>query len=172
MNKRVMWAGVALGSVILGGCASVASRVPVWPAGGQSEAVRDRDSGQCERFATDGGRTDGERRVAFAACMVARGYRASLPLRFGVDHGLVDVEAQGQQAVAQVLSDLQTCARQGGEAGRPSAQDVVAGRIGALAGSDSTQVRPHGLRSRALEDRFSSCLAARGYAAVPSPLVR
>ena len=166
MNKRVIWA-VAVGSIILSGCASVASRMSVLPVGGQSEAVRDRDSGQCERFATDSGGTDGERRAAFAACMVARGYRVSLPLRVGVDHGLVDVEARGQQAVAQVLSDLQTCAGQGGQVAAWQGADS-SGHYVLVLRRRSPQVRPHALRSRALEDGFSSCLATRGYAAAPS----
>ena len=165
------WAGVALGAVILAGCASVASQVTVRPARGQAEVVWDRDSAACERFAVDNRGADGERRAAFAACMVSRGYRVSVPLRVGADHGLVDVEALGQPAVAQVLQDLQTCAA-GSEAARTAAGGVVAGRIGAIIGGDVTQVRPHGARVQAVETGVSTCLTARGYAAAPSPAGR
>jgi hypothetical protein len=86
---------------------------------------------QCEQFAADKANSDSQQDGAFAACMVSRGYRATVPL--------------------------------------PSAGEVVAGRIGVVGGTDSTQIRPHSPKSQDLEAQVSICLAARGYTARPSP---
>lgn len=161
----VAWIGVA--ALVIAGCTSVSSRVPVSAVRGQSEVQIAQDTAQCQASVAASARTDRERDSAFAACMVARGYRASVPARVGTDHARLDVQASGGQSPAQVLNDLRACE---GEAARIGAgrADVVVGRIGGVFGGDQTQVRPHDPRSEALERSLAACLAGRGYTAGPS----
>jgi hypothetical protein len=162
----VGWIGIA--AIVIAGCASVSSRVPAWAVRGQSEAQIAQDTTQCQASAAASARTDWERDSGFASCMAARGYRVSVPMRVGVDHARVDVQASGSPSSAEVLNDLRACL---GEAAGVSARqaDVVTGRIGSVFfWGDQTQVRPHDLRSEALERTLAMCLARRGYTAAPS----
>ncbi len=160
-ETRVGWIGIA--AIVIAGCASASSRVPVLAVRGQSEAQAVHDSAQCQASAASA-RTDRESDRAFAACMVARGYRVSVPARVGVDHARLDVQAPGSPSSAQVLNDLRACESEPAGVGARRAE-VVAGRIGSVFGGDQTQVRPHDLRSEALEKSLAACLARRGYTA-------
>jgi hypothetical protein len=163
----VAWIGIA--AIVIAGCASASSRVPVSAVRGQSEAQITQDTTQCQASAASSARTDRERDSAFAACMIASGYRASVAARVGADHGRLDVQTSGAPSSAQVLNDLRAC--QGEAPGLRARQaDVVAGRIGSVFGGDQTQVRPHDARSEALERGLAACLARRGYTAAPSAL--
>ncbi len=158
---------IGIAAIVIAGCASVSSRVPVSGVRGQSEAQTGQDTAQCQASGAASARTAGERDSAFGACMVARGYRVSVPARVGVDHARVDVLASGSPSSAEVLNDLRAC--EGKAAGIGAGQaDVVTGRIGSVFGSDQTHVRPHDLRSEALERGLAACLAGRGYTAAPS----
>ena len=67
--------------------------------------------------------------------------------------------------------DIRACTGQVASA-RPSSPDVVVGRIGSVAGGDSTQVRPHSPRSEALERSYTTCPSGRGYSAAPAETPR
>ncbi len=164
-ETRVAWIGIA--AIVIAGCASVSSRAPVSGVQGQSEAQTGQDTAQCQTSGAASARTTGERDSAFGACMIARGYRVSVPARVGANHARVDVLASGSPSAAEVLNDLRAC--EGEAAGIGAGQaDVVTGRIGSVFGGDQTQVRPHDLRSEALEKSLAACLARRGYTAAPS----
>lgn len=160
---------IGIAAIVIAGCASVSSRVPVSAVRGQSEAQIAQDTTQCQASAAASAGTDQERDGEFAACMVARGYRVSMPARIGTNHARVDVQASGAPSPAQVLNDLRACKGEAAGVGVRQA-DVVAGRIGSVFGGDQTQVRPHDARSEALERGLAACLARRGYTAAPSGL--
>lgn len=168
MRARRTVVGIALIGVIVAGCASAGSPVRSAPVRGQAEAQRERDVAQCGAFAAEDGRGDREQDARFAACMVARGYRVRLPVRVGLEHGQVDVEARGEPPVAQVANDVRECAmRIEASGGRPSSSDVVASRIGGLFRTNDPD-RTHTIRSEALEREFAACFAERGYVSTPS----
>ncbi len=163
-------AGAVLAGLIFTGCASLASRVPSVPARAQADAEQKRDRTECEALAVQDAEIDGALDWRFASCLIARGYRVSVPVRVGVDHARVDVQVAGQAAAALVWSDLRDCETQvamPSTARRPSARDVVVGSIGRVMGGDLTQVRPHDPSSSALAKNFSTCLSGRGYRAAP-----
>ena len=166
MQWRVV--GIAVIGFAFAGCASSVSRMQPMPVRGQADLQRDRDVAQCSAFATKDRRDDGSQDTRFAACMVSRGYRVTLPVRVGLEHGRVDVEAPGESAVAQVENDLRACAGQVERVGqRTSSGEVVASRIGGLYRSNEPD-RAHTARSEALEREFSTCFTGRGYVSVPS----
>jgi hypothetical protein len=168
MRARWTVVGIALIGVIVAGCASAASRVRSEPVRGQAEAQRERDVAQCSAFAAEAARGDREQDGPFAACMVARGYRVGLPVRVGLEHGEVNVEARGEPAVAQVANDFRECASRIEASGRrPSSTDVVASHIGFVSRTNDPDW-VHTIRSEALEREFSACFADRGYVSAPS----
>ena len=166
MQWRVV--GIAVTGFVLAGCASSVSRMQPTPVRGQAELQRDRDVAQCGAFATKDRADDGGQDTRFAACMVSRGYRVTLPVRVGLEHGRVDIEARGEPVVAQVENDLGECVRQVERVGeRTSSGEVVASRIGGLYRGNEPD-RAHTARSQALEREFSTCFNGHGYVSAPS----
>ena len=132
-DRSVRLAIIVLG-IIATGCASAASRRSAVPVRNQSSAQQTQDVAECERFAADNSKTDTEWDRGFAACLIARGYRVSVPVRIGVEHARVGVQAVAQPSAEQVLSDLRLCETRIAEASRASrasSRDVVVGGIGA-----------------------------------------
>ena len=169
MSMQLTVVGIAVIALASAGCASSVSRVQPISVRGQAELQRDRDIAQCGAFATKDRRDDGGQDARFAACMVSRGYRVTLPVRVGLDHGRVDVEARGEPPVTQVENDLRGCVEQVEGAGqRTSSGEVVASRTGGLYRSNNEPDRGHTTRSDALEREFSTCFTGRGYVSVPS----
>jgi hypothetical protein len=67
---------IGLGATVLVGCASPAVSVAVKPLRGQATAQLDADSTACERQVKGQDKAD----TAYAACMIARGYKATVDL--------------------------------------------------------------------------------------------
>jgi hypothetical protein len=167
MSTQWRVVGIALIALALTGCGSVSSRVQSIPVRGQAEAHQERDVVQCGAFAAEDGRDDRQRDASFAACMVARGYRVALPVRVGLEHGLVDLEARDGLPVTQAANDLRECAREVEARGRTeSSGEVVAARIGGL--YPSNQDVGHTFKSEALERQFAACFTGRGYVSAPA----
>lgn len=155
-------------ALLASGCASVARTVPAAPLQGQSAVQQRDDEAWCEDVATTAN-SEGERQRRYAACMAARGYRVSLPVRVGVDHARVAVQLVEQRTLEQIAIDLRACegeAARLADASRPQSRDVVTSRIGAVIVRDPL-LGPHRLASEPLGTDFSGCLEARGYLAQP-----
>jgi hypothetical protein len=158
---------IVLIGVTFAGCASTSSQLPSVPVRGQTQAERERDAAQCSTFAAEDTEGHDERDARFAACMLARGYRETVSVRVGLEHGQVDLEARGKPPVTQVANDLRECAsRLEASGGRASSKEIFASRIGgAFSASGSDQ--GHVIRSEALERDFSACFTDRGYISAP-----
>jgi hypothetical protein len=106
---------------------------------------------------------EGVRTREYAACLLAQGYRITLPFRAGVEHARLAVSSPAGRPPAVIATDLAAC-QDAASAVRPGAADVVAGKYGGLLHTgDPSQVRPHTADTPELADHLGSCLHQRGY---------
>ena len=164
MNSSVSWSlSVALTVFTLGGCSTAASRVTIEPWPGRPEAQARAADARCADAAS--AMTTNRQSVRdreYAACLLAQGYRITMPFRAGVDHARLTISSPEGRPATTVATDLAACqdAAWAGRVGNPA---VVAGRFGGLYTADSLQVRPHTSDSPELVNQLVSCLGQRGY---------
>ena len=153
---------LAFTALLAGGCAAAVTRVTIEPSTDRSEQQLQEDSARCADAVSDVSQ-ESLRTREYAACVLARGYRVTMPFQAGVEHARLSVGAPAGRTAAAVAADLAAC-QDAAAAVRPGAADVVAGQYGGLVHtSDSTQVRPHTAETPALANQLASCLCKRGY---------
>jgi len=161
MNEMKFWSvTLALVVLVAGGCA-VAPRVTIEPAPERLAAEVRADRAACAE-AVGGGTREAVRDREYAACLLARGHRVTMPFRAGTEHARLTLSSPPARAATIVAADLAGCEK-ATQAERVSTADVVAGQIGGVRPSDSMQVRPHAAESSTLEKDLMTCLAQRGY---------
>ncbi len=101
--------GLVLAVAMLAGCASLGSSRPEVRPRGQSGADQQRDAAACDVFAREHGAPGEARDRAYAACMVARQYRVTLPVAIAGERGLVDVWATERPSETAALADVKAC---------------------------------------------------------------
>ena len=164
MNSPTSWRLVlAVSALLAGGCASSATGVTIEPFAGRPDAQVRADSERCTEEASREAET--ARARTYAACVLAKGHRVTMPFQVGVEHARLTVRAPAGRSVAVITTDLAACENTA-SATRPRAGDVVAGRYGGvLSRGDTTQVGPHTTQAPALANQLATCLGRRGYEA-------
>jgi hypothetical protein len=160
-----LWRSIRLtaAAIVAGGCVTDApSRVLIEPVPERPAARTRADSVACaDASASVSAETARERE--YAACLLARGHRVTIPFRVGNEHARLTIATQGEARAASAgAADLAGCQKTV-QARRPGAADVVAGQRGGVRAGDPAQVRPHTLESAELADELRSCLVERGY---------
>jgi hypothetical protein len=165
--RTAIWRSIGLtaAALVAGGCATGASsRVTIEPAPERPAAQARADSAACAG-ARASVPVETAREREYAACLLARGHRVTMPFRAGNEHARLTIATEGTaRAASTIAADLAGC-QETVQAHRPGAADVVAGQLGGVRAGDPAQVRPHTLESAALADELRSCLVARGYEA-------
>ncbi|MGH7308238.1 MAG: hypothetical protein ACREK6_06050 [Candidatus Rokuibacteriota bacterium] len=144
-------------AVLAAGCASPTINVTGTPVQAQAPTDLATDSLACERRA----RGAENARAAYAACMITRGYRATVSLPTGSSIGLpgersifVEVGKHARSEVAAITADLTQCRRRAIDqhTASPRALTVPTGRYPA-----------EGLPGFPVVRAYAACLEPRGY---------
>jgi hypothetical protein len=138
--------------------------VTIEPSPGRPEAQVRADGARCAEAASAVTTSlESVRTREYAACLLAQGYRITMPFRAGVEHARLTVSSPAGRLPAAIATDLASC-QDAASAVHPSTADVVAGQYGGLFSmGDSSQVRPHTSESPELMNHLASCLRQRGY---------
>jgi hypothetical protein len=155
----------SLGLVLTGCFGSVASRVPTVPIGAA------QDTKTCEQDAVSTGgpqKRSEEKRITYAACMIARGYESyvAIPLRLEgkritpIGYGGVPmmVRATTPHASDTVVGDLRSCVEQTLAVLRPE----VMAKADELRGGGAAGFEASGLPMK-VSSAFGACLEPRQY---------
>ena len=157
------WFRVVLTMFIIGGCSTSGTRVTLEPSPGRSEASVRADSDRCAEMASAvTSAVQSIRDREYVACLVAQGYRVTVPFRAGLEHARLTLSSPTTRPATAVAADLAAC-QEAVSAGRVGAAEIVAGQIGGAHTGDSLQVRPHTSDSHELANQLLTCLNQRGY---------
>ena len=158
-------AGAVMSLVAFGGCAGAAHNVPVQALREQNVAQVGQDQDECEATAKQAA---ANRDLAYAACMVARGYRVyvAVPARVGMLQ--VDVEAVDRALPpGTALRDLSQCgdavtaemafSKQSTGSKAAEITGFVINPLGLVSGGHAT------MQLDAAQRSYVDCLDSRGY---------
>ena len=140
--------------LLLAGCVGPARTVTYQPVQGQVVSVADADARACER-ASEG---QEDRRLRFAACMMAKDYRTSLQLGslaglFGEPMVYATTIRTARQEPEAIAGDIRTC--------RELARVTTRERAGVILAWPLYDPGPQ------ISERFRGCLEPRGYQVLP-----
>lgn len=163
-GRHVAWLGLL--AAIGAGCTAGEHRTQVRLAPGQTQVQLDADWNGCHEEANRAALARTPRETAFAACMVARGYRVMMLVQAGTEHAFLDMRSTPPRETGQVADDLSACRAAAARAiGAASDAEVVASGIGGMIGFyfGQTIATAHRSPSARLAAQLLSCLEARGY---------
>jgi hypothetical protein len=149
-------------AVLLAGC-SITSKVATKPLWGQSIVEHEADEEVCA------GATDGmeKRERAYAACMIAQGYTATVPFTLWAPIGESDagahfeVTATTLRDAAAVRSDIEACRVQALDAAKQHTGAKVGTWIGIISGLGPA------IQRDIVGDELRRCFEPRGYTLQP-----
>lgn len=144
-------------AVLAAGCGSPAVSVAVKPVQAQAPTDLATDSHACERYSK--GAESAE--ATYAACMIARGYRATVSLpawspigRLGERSIFVEVSKRAQGEPAAITADLTQCRRSAIDQ-RTTTTRVMTVATGRYPGE--------GLQGYPIVQAYAACMQPRGY---------
>ncbi len=160
--------GAAMVAVaVLGGCSTVGHLVRTTPQAGQGAAQLAADEAACEAEARPG---QPERVRVYTACMIARGYSATLAAPAGGRGGDVwlDVARRTPRAAALIRQDLDACEAAGKAAPLTPRERILTTVLDAavLPGA-GLLVDGDQADSNRVVDAVRACLEPRGYTVAP-----
>ena len=100
----------------------------------------------------------------YAACLLANGYRISMPFRAGLEHTRSSIGTETPRSAPAASADLAACETAVAR-GRTGTADVAAGQAGLMRQGVLLQVRAHSPQSPDLTKELVACLRGRGYEA-------
>jgi hypothetical protein len=154
---------LAFSALIVAGCTTAATRVTIEPSPVRPEAQVRADGARCAEAASAVTTSrESVRDREYAACLLAEGYRITMPFLAGVEHARLTLSSPTARSATTVAADIAAC-QDAASAGRVRAADVVAGQFGGSRTGDSVQVRPHTSDSPELANQLVSCLGQRCY---------
>jgi hypothetical protein len=160
-------------TLVLAGCASFIA-VPVSPMRGQEASQMDRDKWDCIEATQAEAKADpnqaDDRQLAFAGCMVVRGYRPLVTVgRSSHQNEIVALEVTTAKTDrVEVTADLRECETTA-IAARNATPERFADRLTAknVARATLLAVPMKGPKAEVLAATFTSCLSGRGYDVTP-----
>jgi len=144
-------------AALAAGCAAPAVSVGVKPVQAQAPTDLATDSLACERYAKGAESTE----ATYAACMIARGYRATVSLptwspigRLGERSIFVEVGKRAESEPAAITADLTQCRRSAIDQ-RTTTTKVLTVATGRYPGE--------GLQGYPIVRAYAACMEPRGY---------